>query len=135
MTRALVTFNTQGARERFCAWVMRAPLGWVGEIREPRRTGLQNDRLWASLTDIAAQKEWHGKRLEPADWKILFMAALNKEMRAVPNLDGTGFVDLGQSSSKLTKSEFGDLLDLIYEWGARNGVVFHDPDGDRRDAA
>lgn len=126
MTRALVTLNSHAARERFCNWIMRAPLGWVAEIREPRRTGPQNDLLWGVLSDIAAQKRWHGVKLEPADWKLIFMAALNKEMRIVPNLDGTGFVNLGQSSSKLTKSEFSDLLEIVLAWAAREGVVLHD---------
>jgi hypothetical protein len=48
-------------------------------------------------------------------------------MRLVPSLDGTGVVNLGRSSSNLSKSEFSDLLELIHEFGARHGVVFHDP--------
>jgi len=41
-----------------------------------------------------------------------------------PNMDGNGFVDLGRSSSDLTKDEFSDLMELIAEFGARHGVLF-----------
>jgi hypothetical protein len=67
------------------------------------------------------------------DWKLLFLDALKREVRMVPNLDGNGFVSLGRSSSDLSKGEFGDLLDLVYSFGAREGVVFSDPA--ERDAA
>jgi len=126
MPRSLSKVDTPASRERVCQMVRSAPEGWLVEIREPRRSGPQNDRLWASLTDIAAQKTYHGLHLDPADWKLIFMDALSREMRIVPNLDGTGFVNLGQSSSKLTKGEFSDLLEIIYAWGAREGVTFHD---------
>ena len=52
------------------------------------------------------------------------MDALKREVRMVPNLDGNGFVSLGRSSSDLSKEEFSGLLDVVYEWGARNGVTF-----------
>ncbi len=44
----------------------------------------------------------------------------------VPNLDGTGFVNLGRSSSDLSKSEMSDLIELIHAFGANHGVKFQD---------
>jgi hypothetical protein len=44
----------------------------------------------------------------------------------VPNIDGTGFVNLGRSSSDLSKQEFIDLIELITAFGAQHGVVFSD---------
>jgi hypothetical protein len=44
----------------------------------------------------------------------------------VPNLNGTGFVNLGRSSSDLTVAEMGDLMTLMEAFGANRGVVFHD---------
>ena len=126
MTRSLIKLDNPVARLKAVTAINAAPDGYLMEIREPKRTNPQNDRLWASLTDVAAQKDWHGVHLDPADWKLIFLAALNKEMRIVPNLDGNGFVNLGQSSSKLSRSEFSDLLEVLYAWGAREGVVFHD---------
>jgi NinB protein. len=113
-------------RERVLAWVRRAPNGFRVEIKEPQRSTDQNSKLWACLTDISIQKLHHGLKLEPEAWKLLFMDALKREMRMVPNLDGNGMVAIGTSSSDLSKAEFGDLLEIIQAWGAENGVIFHD---------
>lgn len=112
-------------RSRILQWVQRAPEGYRVEIKEPRRSTDQNAKMWACLSDIASQKTHHGVRLSPEDWKALFMSALRQEVRMVPNLDGNGFVTLGRSTSDLSKAEFSDLLEIIHEWGARNGVTFH----------
>ena len=80
--------------------------------------------MWAALGDISKQVEWHGQMLEPDDWKLIFMNALNSEMRLVPALDGKGFVHIGTRSSKLSKQEMSDLIELIFEFGARKGVRF-----------
>ena len=85
--------------------------------------------MWAFLTEIAAQVKWHGMKLSAADYKLIFLDALHREVRAVPNLDGTGFVNLGRSSSDLSKEEMADLLALIEAWGAKHNVKFNDPAG------
>jgi hypothetical protein len=82
--------------------------------------------MWAMLTEVARQVQWHGQKLSADDWKLVFLAALKAELRIVPNLDGTGFVQLGRSSSDLSVSEMADLIDLIAAFGARQGVVFAD---------
>jgi hypothetical protein len=78
------------------------------------------------LSEVAQQLPWHGVKLRPDDWKLIFLDALKRELRMVPNLDGTGFVNLGRSSSDLSKSEMSDLMELIAEFGARHGVIFQD---------
>ncbi len=79
------------------------------------------------LTDIATQVQHHGQRLTPDDWKILFLAALKSELRMVPNLDNTGWVTLGRSSSDLSKSEMSALIELMFAYGAAHGIVWSDP--------
>jgi hypothetical protein len=69
--------------------------------------------MWSMLTDIARELPWHGIKLKPDDWKLVFLDALKRETRMVPNLDGNGFVNLGRSSSDLSKSEMSDLIELI----------------------
>lgn len=127
MSRALVTVNEDGDRHRVARWAMLAPQGTRVEFKAPKRTLPQNDRLWAMLTDVATQLAWHGLKLSPDDWKIIFMDALNREVRMVPNIDGTGFVNLGRSSSDLSKEEMSDLFEVIHAFGAKHSVVFHDP--------
>ena len=131
MSRAVLIIDSQSNRLKALAWVNKAPNGTRLEFMEAKRSLPQNDRMWAMLTEVAAQKVWHGVKLSADDWKLIFMAGLNQEMRLVPNLDGNGFVNLGRSSSKLSKDEMTQLIELIHAWGAQNGVTF----SDRQEAA
>jgi hypothetical protein len=127
MSRALITINRETDRLRVASWAAKAPTGTRVEFKASKRTVPQNDRMWAMLTDLAQQLPWHGIKLKPDDWKLIFLDALKREIRMVPNLDGTGFVNLGRSSSDLSKDEMSDLIELIFEFGARHDVKFNDP--------
>lgn len=126
MSRALLFLTSRHQRERAASWVWQAPSGTRLEFKASRRTLPQNARMWAMLTDIASQVQWHGARLAPEDWKLVFMDALKREQRLVPSIDGSGFVSLGWSSSDLSKAEMGDLMELISAFGAEHGVKFQD---------
>lgn len=94
----------------------------------PKRSLDQNRKMWPMLTDISTQLPWHGLRLTPEDWKLLFLDSLQREMRLVPNLDGTGFVNIDKTrSSRLSKQQFSDLIELIYSFGASHQIVWSDP--------
>lgn len=129
MSRVTVILTNRETRERVCRWVMKAAWGTRVELKEAKRTLPQNDRFWASLTDVARQLTWHGVKLSPDDWKLVFLDALKREMRLVPNINGDGFVNLGRSSSDLSKQEMSDLLEIIYAFGAQHGVEFNDGQG------
>jgi hypothetical protein len=126
MSRALLMLNTPEIRLKASHWCSRAPSGTRVEFKAPRRTLPQNSRFWAMLTDISRQVKWHGLSLSPDDWKLIFLDALKRELRMVPNIDGTGFVNLGRSSSDLTVEEMTDLMELMAPFGAEHGVRFHD---------
>jgi hypothetical protein len=96
----------------------------VVEIRQETRSDEQNRRLWAMLTDISAQVDWYGQKLVPDEWKHVFSASLKKQ-KVVPGIDG-GFVVMGQSTSKMTKSEMSDMQELMAAFGAERGVIFKD---------
>lgn len=100
-----------------------APDGYVVKISEPTRSLDANAALWAMLGDISAQVVWHGRKLDAESWKHVFTSSL-KKMDVVPNLDGTGFVVLGLSTSKMKKSEMSELLELISAFAAQNNVRF-----------
>jgi hypothetical protein len=102
-------------------------------IREARRTTEQNAKLWAMLNEVSDQVEWYGQRLSPEDFKHVFTAALKKQ-RVVPGLDG-GFVVLGQSTSRMSKAELSELIELVYAFGAERGVKFHDSEPNLEAAA
>jgi hypothetical protein len=125
MSRALIILWSNADRERAAEWLAKAPVGTRLEFKAAKRSLDQNSKLWAMLTDVSKQIKWHGQKLSTNDWKEIFIAALRKELRLVPNLDNTGWVSLGHSSSDLTKEEFSELIDLIQAWGAEHNVVFH----------
>lgn len=96
----------------------------VLKVEPERRSNDQNRLLWAALTDVSQQVEWHGQMLEPGEWKDVFTAAL-KRQKVVPGLEG-GFVVLGSSTSRMSKAEFSELCELIFAFGSERGVVFRD---------
>jgi hypothetical protein len=126
VTRALITIRGNIDRERAAKWARQAPFGTRIEFKAVKRSLEQNSKLWAMLTDVAAQLAWHGKRLTPDDWKLVFLDSMTRELRIVPNIDGTGFVNLGRSSSDLSRAEMSDLIEIITAFGAKHGVKFHD---------
>ena len=128
MSRAVLVLHRQSDRDRAASWVGQAPWGTRITFQEAKRTTDQNARMWAMLTEVARQVKWHGQRLSADDWKLVFLSALKQELRIVPNLDGTGFVQLGRSSSSLSVGEMADLMDLIAAFGAREGVTFAEPE-------
>lgn len=97
----------------------------VIEIKEMTRSIDQNSKLWAILSDVSSQVEWHGRKLTPESWKHIFTAALIKQ-DVVPNLAGDGFVVLGQSTSRMTVSQMRDLIELIHAFGAERNVRWGD---------
>ncbi len=125
MSRALVTIHNDNDRDRVVRWATQAPAGTRIEFKKPQRTLPQNDLLWARLTDISRQVDWHGERLTPQDWKDVFTAAI-RVSRVVPGIDPGTFVVLGLRTSDMSKEEMGELLDLIDAFAAERGVVLSD---------
>ena len=129
MKRTL-TITGEVARKAICRHVMTADEGYIVTIAEPSRNLEQNAKMWAMLADISEQTEWHGNKLNPEEWKDLLSAGL-VQSKVVPNMTGNGFVILGQRTSKLSKSQFAALIELITAFAVERGVVF----GDERIAA
>ena len=110
------------ARQRAIQAVQSAPADFVVTIEEPKRSNAQNDLMWDLLGDISRQVCWYGVWLTDEEWKDVLTAGLKKQ-KAVPGIDG-GFVMVGSRTSKMSKAEFSDLVELIYAFGAQHGVKF-----------
>ena len=100
--------------------IKMAPQGYFVTIKQPTRSLMQNNRLWALLTDISRQVDWYGRKLLPQEWKDVFTAAMKKQ-DVVPGIEG-GFVVLGRSTSNMTKAEMNDLQEIISAFGAQHDV-------------
>jgi len=125
MAQAAIRLITDQARRTAVSWVWGSEAGTLVTFATPqKRTAEQNALMWALLTEVAAQVPWHGQALTPDDWKLLFLANMDRGARMVPALDGRGFVNLNTSSSALKVAEFADLLDEIRKFGIERGVAF-----------
>lgn len=111
------------ARRLAANMCMGVPQGYHMWIKPPTRSLEQNARLWALLTELSEQVVWHGRKLDSESWKHIFSSSL-KKMDVVPNLEGTGFVALGLSTSKMSIREMADMQTLIEAFGAQHGVEF-----------
>ena len=125
MSKRILTLTGPLARQAACRYINDAADGYVVTIAEPTRNLEQNAKMWAMLSELSEQTDWHGNKLNPDEWKDLLSAGL-VQSKVVPNLTGNGFVILGQRTSKLSKSQFAALIELIYAFGAERGVEFSD---------
>lgn len=91
------------------------------------RTNEQNRMLWALLRDISREVVWHGQKLKSEDWKAIFSAA-QKGQRMVPGIEG-GFVLLGASTSRMSKAELNEMIEMILAFGEEHSVMWTDTNG------
>jgi NinB protein len=107
-------------RANALAAVANAPEGFRVKVEPPKRSGEQNDKLHALLSEVAATREWAGQRWDVEDWKRLLTCAWMRTRREspvmVPAVDGAGFDILYRRTSKLTKAECAELIDYIEAW-------------------
>lgn len=70
--------------------------------------------------------------MSPEDWKHVLSAGFKKEQRVAAGIDG-GYVILGQRTSKFSKEEMSEFIELIYAFGANREppVVWSEPDNER----
>ena len=120
--KRVIRLMGRAARANAVNLATELPDEWTATFAPPRRSMPQNDRMWAMLTEVSKQVEWHGQRLTKEEWKDIFTAAL-KRQKVVPGLDG-GFVVLGSSTSRMGRAELSELIELISAFGAERGVDF-----------
>ncbi len=90
----------------------------------PKRSLDQNAMLWPLLDAILKARPQHlGYDMDRNAYKALFLHALGEEMRFVPSLDGRAMIPMTNSSSRLSKEMFSNLLDLIQAWAAQNKIA------------
>lgn len=90
-------------------------------IKDATRTTEQNSKMWPMLRDLSNQVVYHGFTLSLDEWKSFATATLERQ-KIVPNMDGDGFIALGQSTSSMSKKKFSDLIEIIYMIGAKFNV-------------
>lgn len=100
--------------------------GDVCRIGAETRSEEQNRKMWPMLADLRNQVEWLGE-FATEDIKLMFLNRLGVELRFLPTLERQGMFPVGLRSSTLTKEQFSALIELLYQFGAENGVRWTDP--------
>lgn len=127
-THPVLVLHDGPSRARAARWCQEAPAGSRVEWKPPRRSNDQNGLLHVLITHVANQVPWGGRRRSVEAWKDIFTAALvttEHDLEVVPGING-GFVLLGLHTSGLSKEQASNLIEMIYEFGARHGVNFGD---------
>lgn len=101
---------------------MKSPDGWIADIRQPSRSVAQNAKMWVLLNQLSkAQPE--GRLWTPETWKCAFMHALGYSMKFEDGIDGTGPFPVEYKSSKMNKEQMSLMIEYIYSYAARHGVI------------
>ena len=109
-------------RRQAAKLIEAAPDGYVLTIKPPTRSDPQNRKMWALLGDVSKAKP-KGRNMPPEAWKLFFVHALGHECRWEEGLDGELF-PIPPNTSKFTKQQMSDLIELIYAYGSQNGVTW-----------
>ena len=101
-------------------------------IKDQDRSGEQNRKLHACLSDIANQVEHAGKKWDALIWKRLLTAAWLRESgeqpQLIPAVDGNGFDVVYERTSRLSVKQCASLLLWIEAFGAEHGVRWSQKD-------
>ena len=101
--------------------INEAPDGSEIIIQEPKRSSEANARMWVCLHQMAQKCLWHGIKLTDDEWKNLASSGV-RGLKVVPNIDGTGFVALGKSTSSMSGRMIGEIVDTLCAIAGQQGV-------------
>jgi hypothetical protein len=126
------------ARQMASRACIQAPDGFIVEIKPPNKSRDQEAKYHSMFGDVAKQVPFMGAMRDLETWKRLLVDAFARIKAAegdpvqgvgaiMPNLDGTGFVQLGVQTRKFGKRHASEFIEFLYAWGAERGVKWKDP--------
>lgn len=126
------------ARQLASKAVINAPEGFVCEIRPANKSRDQEAKYHAMFSDVARQLEFMGEKRDAETWKRLLVDAFVRAKAAegdpvqhlgsiIPNLDGTGFVQLGAQTRRFSKKHASEFIEYLYAFGAERNVRWSEP--------
>jgi hypothetical protein len=137
-TRQTFKLVHESARRNAISAVARAPDGYCVEIKEANKSRDQEAKYHAIFSDVAKQVEFMGRKRDAETWKRLLVDAFARLKTAegdpvqgvgaiVPNLDGSGFVQLGVQTRRFSKRHASEFIEFLLAWGVDQNVVWSDP--------
>ena len=97
------------------------------EIKPESKTREQEEKYHAMIGDIAKQAQHLGAKWDSESWKRLLVDKFCAETniphgKVIPNLDGSGIVQLGFQTRDFTKEQASEFVEWLYAWSANNGI-------------
>ena len=98
------------------------------EIKDSDKSRDQEKLYHELIGQIAKQAQHLGATWDTEDWKRLLVDRFAHEIgllggKIIPNLDGTGIVQLGIQTRKFTKEQATQFIEWLHAWAAENGVT------------
>jgi hypothetical protein len=126
------------ARQLASKACINAPDGWTVELKAPTKSREAEMKYHAMFGDVARQVEFMGRKQDAETWKRLLVDAFARVKAAegdpvqgvgaiMPNLDGSGFVQLGVQTRKFSKRHASEFIEFLLSWGIDQNVVWSDP--------
>lgn len=119
-------------REVIIDRIRHLPDGWVVRAGPPPRSSPQNRIFHAIVADFAkAIPEWGGAKMDADAWKNVLILSFAKDhsdgrIQLVPDLHGTGLVQIRESSASMSKDRATALIEFCKAEAARLGVPLSD---------
>lgn len=119
-------------REVIIDRIRNLPDGWVVRTGPPTRNDQQNRIFHAIVADfVRAIPEWGGAKMDADAWKNVLILSFSKDhsdgrVQLVPDLHGSGLVQIRESSSRMSKQRASALIEFCKAEAARLGVPLKD---------
>jgi hypothetical protein len=101
----------------------------VMDIQQACKSREQEEKYHAMIGEIAKQAEHLGAKWDAESWKRLLVDQFMRDSkmdgnRILPNLDGTGIVQLGSQTRRFSKEQASEFVEWLLAWGAEHGITY-----------
>jgi len=126
------------ARQRAIAACQSAPDGYIVSLSPASKSRAQEALYHCLFSDVARQLDFMGEKRDAETWKRLLVDAFVRVKSAegdpvqgtgsiIPNLDGSGFVQLGVQTRRFSKKHASEFIEYLYSFGADRNVQWSEP--------
>jgi hypothetical protein len=101
----------------------------VMDIQQAPKSREQEEKYHVMIGEIAKQAEHLGAKWDAESWKRLLVDQFMRDSkmdgnRILPNLDGTGIVQLGSQTRRFSKEQASEFVEWLLAWGAEHGITY-----------
>jgi len=133
MDRQVFVLSHPLARRNAAHACANAPEGYRVEIRPAGKSRDQEALYHALFLEISKARKFMGRTWDAETWKRLLVDAFAREKASqgepvqgfgsmVPNLDNSGFVQLGVQTRRFTKQQASEFIEFLHAWMAEEEV-------------